>query len=144
MYSNKTMELFNNIDNYGLLRASNANGVVEDEKTGDVVKIYLKVEDGVILEAKFKAFGSISTIILASFGAKLCNNKTLTMAKSITISQILENVADYPDVKTFGASVVVKAICSAVEDYEEKERKAKIKELKLAGLPIPDELRKKD
>lgn len=144
MYSYKTMYLFNSIDNYGLLRASNASGTVEDEKTGDVVKIYLKVEDDTILEAKFKAFGSISTIILSSFGAKLCNNKTLAMVKTITPSQILEKVTEYPDIKTFGAEVVVKAIIAAVEDYEEKERKAKIKELKLAGLPIPDELKKKD
>lgn len=142
MYSEKVYELFDNLKNCGRVKYAEEISQYEDEKTHDTVKIFLAIENETITNAKFKMCGSIASIIIADYAMELLKGLTLSEAKAITPEQISENFASIRGLDTYSATTIVNAIQSAIEDYEEKQRKLLIKQLKEEGKPIPEELKR--
>lgn len=142
MYNAKFLEVFNQVSNFGLLRGANAIGMATDEKSGEIIKLYLKVENNVIVDSKFKAFGSINTIVLIDKLSEVLRNLTVQEARNITVAQIGEYFNDINANPNYCQVLVYSAINLALDDYEETLRKEKIKQLKLEGKEIPAELKK--
>ena len=85
MYSAKTLERFKNPSFAGGLRGANATGRAEDEISKDLIKIYMVIdEDGIIDNAKFKAFGGVATIVACDIACQMLVGKSLEEALSIT------------------------------------------------------------
>lgn len=142
MYSEKIYELFDSMKNAGRIKGADISSSFEDVKTHDVVKVFLKIENEAIVDAKFKCDGSIATMVIADNAMELIKNHTLSEVKSFSQDKIAQDFAQVRSFDTYGAGVVLNAIKQAVEDYEEKQRKLLIKQLKEEGKPIPEELKK--
>ncbi len=142
MYNAKFLDIFQQVSNYGLLRGANAIGVATDENTGDIVKLYLKIENGMILDSKFKAFGSINTIVLVDKVSSILANNSVSDARKITPTQIGSYFDDIQVSSDYAKNLVYCAINLALDDYEETLRKEQIKQLKAEGKEIPEDLKK--
>ncbi len=128
MYNGLILERFQNPRFAGGLRGANGTGKVGNDECGDVVKIYILVDDaGIITNAKFKAYGGVCTIVACDIACELLIGKTLEDALRISNNDILEEMRSVPDSKEYTASLAEEAIKNAVEDYykrkEREERK---------------------
>lgn len=128
MYNGLILERFQNPKFAGGLRGANGTGKVGNDECGDVVKIYILVDDaGIITNAKFKAYGGVCTIVACDIACELLIGKTLEDALRISNNDILEEMRGVPDSKEYTASLAEEAIKNAVEDYykrkEREERK---------------------
>lgn len=142
MYNAKFLDLFNQVSNYGLLRGANASGMSQNEKTNEVVKIYMKIENNMIVDAKFKACGSIKTIVLAENLTTNIKNMSLSDVEALIPSQIVLPFEEFGLNMKPSQDVVFSALVMTLADYEEQLRKEKIRQLKLEGKEIPEELKK--
>ncbi len=129
MYSEQILERFQNPQYAGGLRGANGVGKIGDEECGDIIKIYILVdEEGIIRSAKFKVYGGVCTIVACDEACKQLINKNLEEALRISNLDILEGMGEIPEQKEYTASLVEEAIKNAVEDYykkkEKEERKA--------------------
>ena len=127
---NKLLELFDDIKNYGLLRGYNASSQVTCEKSGDIVKPYFIIENDKIVDAKFKAFGSLETLVCASYGVMYVVQKTLDEVKNLPIEVLIENLPIVIE-NDYSEKLVIDAIKQTIEDYEiklAKEEKKKAKQ----------------
>lgn len=132
MYSNRVLELFNSPSYAGGLQGANAIGKYVDEACGDTVKIYLKVQDKVITEARFKTMGSVATIVISS---ALCNcllDCSIDEALSINKERIKEVTGEFPQDKTYAFEIVFNALKNTIDDYyvrlKKEEKKKKLEE----------------
>lgn len=128
MYSNEILNRFKKPEYPGGLRGANGTGKAGNEDCGDIVKIYILVdEEGIITNAKFKAYGGVSTIVACDVACEMLIDMTLEEALSITSHDILEHLeGGIPENKSYSAVVVEEAINNAVEDYyKRKEREEK-------------------
>lgn len=142
MYSEKVYELFDNLKNNGRVKGAEAVGQAEDGSSHDVVKIFMQIQNETVVDAKFKVCGSIASMIIADYAMDLIKNCTLTEVKALTLDKLTENFVNVRDFDTYSARIILSAIKQAVENYEEKQRKALIKQLKEEGKPIPEELKR--
>lgn len=120
MYSNKIMEEFLNPKNYGVIRGASAVGKVSSDEGGEIIKIYISVENGRISEAQFQTFGGVVAIALTSFATAYLTSKTLSEAERITPSDILRLSGPVPENKNYIATLVVSAIRKAVSNFNNK------------------------
>lgn len=124
MYSAKTLERFKNPSFAGGLRGANATGRAEDEISKDLIKIYMLIdEDGIIDNAKFKAFGGVATIVACDIACQMLVGKSLEEALSITEEEIISEFNDIPLDRKYCATLVEEAIKNAVEDYYKRLEK---------------------
>lgn len=124
MYSAKTLERFKNPSFAGGLRGANATGRAEDEISKDLIKIYMVIdEDGVVDNAKFKAFGGVATIVACDIACQMLIGRSLEEALSITAEDIIDEYDDIPDDRKYCATLVEEAIKNAVEDYYKRLEK---------------------
>ena len=125
MYSNRILERFKNPKFAGGLRGANGTGKAGNEDCGDLVKIYILVdEDGIITNAKFKAYGGVSTIVACDIVCEMLINMTLEEALSITVSDVMSKLeGDIPDNKSYSAVIAEEAVTVAVDDYYDKKEK---------------------
>lgn len=125
MYSSRILERFKNPKFAGGLRGANGTGKAGNEDCGDLVKIYILVdEDGIITNAKFKAYGGVSTIVACDIVCEMLINMTLEEALSITVSDVMSKLeGDIPDNKSYSAVIAEEAVTGAVEDYYKKKEK---------------------
>lgn len=142
MYSTKFLELFNQASNYGFLRGADANGIFTDEQTGEVAKISLKIQDETIVDAKYKVFGAIKTTVLAEKFVEIIKGLSLNDARQILPSKLGEYFQEFNLDTEHSQNLLVNALNSAIDDYEETLRKQKIKQLKAQGKEIPESLKK--
>ncbi len=134
MYSKEVLERFKSPKFAGGLRGANGSGKSSDEKYGDIVKIYILVdEDGVIDSAKFKAYGGVSTIVAGDIVCEMLVGMSLEEALGLTSQDILEQFENsIPQDRYYSAVIVEEAINNAVEDYykrKEREEKKALKEM---------------
>ncbi len=134
MYSKEVLERFKSPKFAGGLRGANGSGKSSDEKYGDIVKIYILVdEDGVIDSAKFKAYGGVSTIVAGDIACEMLVGMSLEEALGLTSQDILEQFENsIPQDRYYSAVIVEEAINNAVEDYykrKEREEKKALKEM---------------
>ena len=129
MYNSKLLELFDDVKNYGLLRGYNASSQAVCEQSGDIVKTYFIIEDDKIVDAKFKAFGSIETIVCASYGVKYIIQKTLDEVKNMTVDALIDNCPSVIE-NDYSEKLVLDAIKLTIEEYEIKLAKEEKKKAK--------------
>lgn len=125
MYSNRILERFKNPKYAGGLRGANGTGKAGNQDCGDIVKIYILVdEEGIITNAKFKAYGGVSTIVACDITCEMLINMTLEEALGITVGDIMSKMEnDIPENKSYSAVIAEEAVTNAVEDYyKRKER----------------------
>ncbi|MBL4932001.1 Fe-S cluster assembly scaffold protein NifU [Clostridium paridis] len=117
IYSDKVMDHFRNPRNVGEIEDANGVGEVGNAKCGDIMKIYLKIEDNVIKDAKFKTFGCGSAIASSSMATELIVGKSLEEAWELTNKAVAEALDGLPPVKMHCSVLAEEAIHKAINDY---------------------------
>ena len=117
MYSEKVMDHFTNPRNVGEIEDANGVGTVGNAKCGDIMRMYLKVENGIIQDVKFKTFGGGAAIASSSMATEMVKGKTLKEALQLTNKAVAEALDGLPPVKMHCSLLAEEAIHAAVEDY---------------------------
>ncbi len=119
MYSEKVMDHFTNPRNVGEIEDANAVGQVGNPKCGDIMKMYLKINDDteVIEEVKFKTFGCGAAVATSSMATEMVKGKTIKEALDITNVAVAEALDGLPPVKMHCSNLAQEAIHSAIADY---------------------------
>ena len=117
MYSEKVMDHFENPRNVGETPDANGVGTVGNAKCGDIMRMYLKVENGIIQDVKFKTFGCGAAIATSSMATEMVKGKTLKEALALTNKAVAEALDGLPPVKMHCSLLAEEAIHAAVEDY---------------------------
>ena len=120
MYSEKVMDHFNNPRNVGEIDNAEGVGEVGNAKCGDIMKIYLKIEDDIIKDAKFKTFGCGAAVATSSMATELVVGKTIDEALKITNKAVAEALDGLPPAKMHCSNLAEEAIRAAIEDYMRK------------------------
>ncbi len=120
MYSEKVMDHFSNPRNVGEIEDANGVGQVGNPKCGDIMKMYLKIEDNVIVDAKFKTFGCGAAVATSSMATELVRGKTVDEALQITNKAVAEALDGLPPVKMHCSNLAEEAIRAAIDDYKRK------------------------
>ncbi len=119
-YSEKVMDHFMNPRNVGEIEDASGVGTVGNAKCGDIMKVYLKIEDGVVLDAKFKTFGCGAAVATSSMATELIKGKTIKEAMEITNKAVMEALDGLPPVKVHCSCLAEEALHAALWDYAEK------------------------
>ena len=120
MYSEKVMDHFQHPRNVGEIDDASGVGTVGNAKCGDIMKVYLKIEDGVIQDAKFKTFGCGAAVATSSMATELVKGKTIQEALEITNKAVMEALDGLPPVKVHCSCLAEEALHAALWDYAEK------------------------
>jgi len=120
LYSEKVMDHFTNPRNVGEIVDANGIGEVGNAKCGDIMRIYLKIEDNIVLDAKFKTFGCGSAIASSSMATELIIGRTLEDAWELSNKAVAEALDGLPPVKMHCSVLAEEAIHKAINDYREK------------------------
>lgn len=124
MYNDKVIEHFSNPRNVGEIEDASGVGLVGNEVCGDIMKLFIKVEDGVITDAKFKTYGCGAAIASSSVATELVKGKTLDEALALTNKQVIEELGGLPPVKIHCSVLAEEALKKAIEDYKSKSEKS--------------------
>ena len=119
-YSEKVMEHFANPRNVGELPDANGVGEVGNPKCGDIMRMYIKVEDNVIRDVSFKTFGCGAAIATSSMATELIKGKTIDEALKLTNRAVMEALDGLPPVKVHCSVLAEEAVKAAVKDYYDK------------------------
>lgn len=122
MYSDKVMKAFTDQSNVGELEDANGIGQVGNASCGDILRIYLKIENGIIVDAKFQTFGCAAAIATSSTAIDMIKGKTVEYALSLTNSDIVTELDGLPPQKIHCSVLAEEAIAKAVEDYRSKHQ----------------------
>ncbi|AOY78386.1 Fe-S cluster assembly scaffold protein NifU [Clostridium formicaceticum] len=114
------MEHFMNPRNVGEIENADAVGQVGNPKCGDIMKMYLKIEEGVIVDVKFKTFGCGSAIATSSMATEMIKGKTIEEALHLTNNAVAEALDGLPPVKMHCSVLAEQAVKSAIYDYANK------------------------
>ncbi len=117
MYTEKVMDHFQNPRNVGELDGADGVGQVGNAKCGDIMKISLKIENDVIIDAKFKTFGCGAAVATSSMATEMIIGKTLDEALSITNKAVVEALEGLPPAKIHCSVLAEEAIKAAIQDY---------------------------
>ncbi|NLX63083.1 MAG: Fe-S cluster assembly scaffold protein NifU [Tissierellia bacterium] len=120
MYSEKVMDHFMNPRNVGEIQDADGIGEVGNARCGDIMKMYLKIEDGVIVDVKFKTFGCGSAIASSSMATELIKGKTIEEAMEVTNKAVAEALDGLPPIKMHCSLLAEQAIKAALYDYAKK------------------------
>ena len=120
LYSEKVMDHFRNPRNVGVIEDANGIGEVGNAKCGDIMKMYLKIEDGIIQDVKFETFGCGSAIGSSSMATELIKGKPVSEAMKLTNKAVAEALDGLPDYKMHCSVLAEEAIQSALEDYQKR------------------------
>ncbi len=124
MYSKTVIDRFQNPHNAGTLRGANAVGEVGNAACGDIMKMYLKINDnGIIESAKFKTFGCCAAIASTDMACDLIKGKTIDEALKVTNKQVLDLLGELPPHKIHCSILAEESIKAAIEDYYKKKEK---------------------
>lgn len=116
-YSAKLIDHFRNPRNVGLMRSPDGMGEDEYGGCGDVVRIYLRVQDGTVAEARFQTYGCGPTIAAASAGSELARGRAVERVLDLTAADVEAALDGLPEERRHAADVVVGALHAAVKDY---------------------------
>lgn len=122
MYSQKLLDIFYNPTNYGVIKGANGVGKVVDDTCGEIVKIYISVENEKVVDAQFQTFGSPALISATCVATNMMIGKTLDQCTLITSAQILEGLGgELPDNKRYVCPLVESVVKNAVSNYYKKQ-----------------------
>jgi nitrogen fixation NifU-like protein len=120
MYSERVMEHFQNPRNVGEIKDADGVGEIGNPVCGDIMKLYIKVKDDRIVDAKFKTFGCGAAIATSSMVTELVKGKTLEEAKRISRDTVAEALDGLPPVKMHCSNLAADALHNAIEDYRKR------------------------
>ena len=121
MYNDKVMENFRNPQNVGEITDADGKGRVGNASCGDILEIYLKIDDDLITDAKFKTFGCAAAIASSSMATQLLKVITVDEALKLTNKRIIEELEGLPPQKIHCSVMAEEAIRLAIEDYKRKK-----------------------
>ena len=121
LYSEKVMDHFLHPRNVGVIEDANAVGEVGNAKCGDIMKMYLKIEDDVIQDVKFETFGCGSAIASSSMATEMIKGRPLSEAMQLTNKAVTEALDGLPAHKLHCSVRAEEAIQSALEDYRRRQ-----------------------
>lgn len=122
LYSEKVMDHFRNPRNLGKMEDANAIGQVGNAKCGDIMKLYLKInEEGVIEDVKFNTFGCGSAIASTSMATEMIKGKSIEEAMSLTNKAVVEALDGLPNHKIHCSVLAEEAVKAAVKDYYDRQ-----------------------
>jgi len=131
-YSDKVMDHFTNPRNVGDIPNASGVGTVGNPICGDVMKMFLRIENDVIVEVKFKTFGCGAAIATSSMVTEMVKGKTISEALQISNKAVAEALGGLPAVKMHCSVLAEEALRSALQNYYEK-----------LGIPVPFEVKKR-
>jgi len=131
LYSEKVMDHFRNPRNVGVIEDPSGVGEVGNLKCGDIMKVYLKIENDIIVDVKFETFGCGSAIASSSMATELIKGKPISEAMEITNKAVAEALDGLPDYKMHCSVLAEESIQAALIDYYNKN-----------GLELPENLKK--
>ena len=125
LYSEKVMDHFRNPRNVGVIENADGVGEVGNAKCGDIMKMYLKIDDDVVTDVKFETFGCGSAIAASSMATELIKGKPVAEAMQLTNKAVAEALDGLPDYKMHCSVLAEEAIQSALDDYYSKHPEKK-------------------
>lgn len=120
MYNEKVMEVFKNPKNVGEIENPDGIGTVGNETCGDIMQISLRIEDGIIKDAKFKTFGCAAAIATSSTATEMIKGMTIEDALKVTNKKVIETLGGLPAQKIHCSVLAEEAIKLAIDDYRAK------------------------
>ena len=117
LYSEKVLDHFSNPRNVGEIENADGVGEVGNAKCGDIMKMYIKVDDGIISDVKFKTFGCGAAVATSSMATELIKGKSIDDALKLTNKAVVEALDGLPAVKLHCSVLADQAIKSALADY---------------------------
>jgi nitrogen fixation NifU-like protein len=118
MYTDKVMDHFTNPRNVGEIEDANGVGEVGNASCGDIMKIFLKVEDGIIEDVKFKTFGCGAAIATSSMVTEMAIGKTIDEALELTNQAVAEALDGLPAQKMHCSNLAADALHEAIKNYK--------------------------
>ena len=119
-YSEKVMDHFANPRNVGEIENADGIGEVGNSKCGDIMKMYIKVDNDIITDVKFKTFGCGAAVATSSMATEMVKGKTIQEAMEVTNKAVMEALDGLPPVKVHCSLLAEEAIHAALWDYAEK------------------------
>lgn len=133
MYSEKVIDHFMNPRNIGEIEDASGVGTVGNAKCGDIMRVYLKIEDGIVEDARFKTFGCGAAVATSSMATELVKGKSIPEAIQITNKTVMEALDGLPPAKVHCSCLAEEALHAALWDYAQKNG------LEIEGLKPPVE-----
>ena len=131
-YSEKVMDHFANPRNVGEMENPSGVGEVGNPKCGDIMRMYVRIEDGVITDVKFKTFGCGAAIATSSMATEMIKGKSINEALNLSNAAVVEALEGLPPQKIHCSVLAEEAVKAALEDYYKRK-----------GVEMPEELKKK-
>jgi len=119
LYSDKVMDHFMHPRNVGEIEDASATGTVGNAKCGDIMKVYLKIENDCIIDAKFKTFGCGSAIATSSMATEMIIGRTVDEALTLTNKAVAEALDGLPPIKMHCSLLAEQAVKAAIKEYYE-------------------------
>ena len=123
LYSEKVMDHFRNPRNVGVIEDANGIGEVGNAKCGDIMKMYLKIENDIVQDVKFETFGCGSAIASSSMATELIKGQPVSEVKKLTNKAVAEALDGLPAHKMHCSVLAEEAIQAALEDYQTRSGK---------------------
>lgn len=123
MYNEKVIEHFTNPRNIGEIPDADGVAEVGSRQCGDIMKIYIKVENNVITDIKFKTFGCASAIASSSVMTEMVKGRTIEEALKLTNKEVVDELGGLPPAKVHCSVLAEEAIRAAIKDYMDKKNK---------------------
>ena len=121
LYSDKVMDHFLNPRNVGIIEDADGVGEVGNAKCGDIMKMYLKIDNDVIEDVKFETFGCASAIASSSMATEMIKGKPVEEALKLTNKAVAEALDGLPDYKMHCSVLAQEAIEEAINDYKKEK-----------------------
>ena len=121
LYSEKVMDHFEHPRNVGEIEDADGVGTVGNPKCGDIMKMYLKIENDIITDVKFKTFGCGAAVATSSMATELVKGKSVEEALRLTNQAVIEALDGLPPVKVHCSVLAEEAIKAALDDYYKKQ-----------------------
>lgn len=133
LYSEKVMDHFRNPRNVGEIANADGIGEVGNAKCGDIMRVYIKVNNGIISDVKFMTFGCGSAIATSSMATELIKGKPIEQSLELTNQAVVEALGGLPAYKLHCSVLAEEAVKAAVKDYFDKNNIAYDKEKYCTG-----------
>ena len=122
MYNEKVLEVFTNPKNIGTIENPDGVGTVGNATCGDIMKMYLKIENNVIVDAKFQTVGCAAAIATSSTATEMIIGKTVEEAEKLTNADVVNSLGGLPAQKMHCSVLAEEAIREAIKDYRSKQK----------------------
>lgn len=123
MYNEKVIDLFQHPKNVGAIKDANGVGMVGNQVCGDIMKLYLKINDNEIIDdASFETFGCTAAIVSSSVATELIKGKTIDEALKLENQEIIDILGGLPPQKIHCSVLAKEAIEKAIEDYKKNKK----------------------